>query len=230
MVVGIRVTNSAARTITGSDRAGIDGEGPAASPRRSGRSGSGPTSRMSSAISFGVFCRSAPSTMAIMRSRKVAPGCAVIAHLDPVGDDAGAAGDGRAVAAGFADHRRGFAGDRGFVDRGDALDDLAVGRDDVAGLDQHDVARPEVAARAGLGMSRRPRIDQPLGARFRSACARSVSARALPRPSASASAKLANSTVNQSQAAIWPANEGGAGAECRGRARRAWSPEPRRPR
>ena len=34
-------------------------------------------SRMSSAISFGVFCRFAPSTSAIMRSRNVSPGLAV---------------------------------------------------------------------------------------------------------------------------------------------------------
>ena len=33
-----------------------------------------PASRMLSAISFGVFCRSAPSTSAIMRSRKDEPG------------------------------------------------------------------------------------------------------------------------------------------------------------
>ncbi len=32
-----------------------------------------PASRMSSAISFGVFWRLAPSTMAIMQSRKVSP-------------------------------------------------------------------------------------------------------------------------------------------------------------
>ena len=37
-----------------------------------------PASRMLSAISFGVFCRSAPSTSAIMRSRKVSPGFDVI--------------------------------------------------------------------------------------------------------------------------------------------------------
>ena len=34
-------------------------------------------SRMLSAISLGVFCRLAPSTMAIMRSRKVSPGSVV---------------------------------------------------------------------------------------------------------------------------------------------------------
>ena len=37
-----------------------------------------PASRMSRAISLGVFCRLAPSTMAIMRSRNVSPGLAVM--------------------------------------------------------------------------------------------------------------------------------------------------------
>ena len=36
-----------------------------------------PDSRIVSAISFGVFCRLAPSTSAIMRSMKVSPGLAV---------------------------------------------------------------------------------------------------------------------------------------------------------
>ncbi len=37
-----------------------------------------PASRIDRAISFGVFCRSAPSTRAIMRSRNVSPGLAVM--------------------------------------------------------------------------------------------------------------------------------------------------------
>ena len=40
-----------------------------------------PASRMLSAISFGVFCRSAPSTSAIIRSRNVWPGSAVMRIL-----------------------------------------------------------------------------------------------------------------------------------------------------
>ena len=84
---------------------------------------------MFSAISFGVFCRSAPSTSAIMRSRKVSPGFDVILHYDPVGEHARAAGHRRAVAAGFANHRRRFAGDRRLVHRGDAFDDFAVARE-----------------------------------------------------------------------------------------------------
>ena len=63
---------------------------------------------------------------------------------EPVGEQPRAAGDGRAVAAGLADHRRGLAGDRRLVDRADALDDLAVGGDDLARLDDDDVAALEL--------------------------------------------------------------------------------------
>ena len=168
-----------------------------------------PASRMLSAISFGVFCRSAPSTSAIMRSRKEEPGADGDAHHDPVGEHRRAAGDGGAVAARLADHRRGLAGDGRLVDRGDALDDLAVARDDVAGLDQHDVAGAQLErrdrsyrARGCLGSA--SRLAVVVGARRAQA-----SAWARPRPSATASAKLANSTVNQSQAAICPVNAAG---------------------
>ena len=50
-------------------------------------------SRMLSAISLGVFCRLAPSTSAIMRSRNVSPGLAVTCDDEPVGQHPGAAGD-----------------------------------------------------------------------------------------------------------------------------------------
>jgi hypothetical protein len=72
------------------------------------------------------------------------------AHADPVGQHLRAAGHRGAVAAGFADDRRRFAGDRRFVDRGHALDHFAVRRNDVAGFDQHDVADLERV----LGISR----------------------------------------------------------------------------
>ena len=85
-----------------------------------------PASRMLSAISFGVFWRSAPSTRL---DHAVEEGLAWIgrdSHDDLVGENARAAGDGRAVAAGFANHGRGFTGDGGLVDRGDTFDDFAV--------------------------------------------------------------------------------------------------------
>ena len=65
------------------------------------------------------------------------------ADRDLVGEHLGAAGDGRAVAAGLADHGGRFAGDGRFVDRGGAFDDLAVGGNHLA--DRHDehVAFPQ---------------------------------------------------------------------------------------
>ena len=74
-------------------------------------------------------------------------GCRGDAHLDPVGDHLRSAGDRRTVAAALADHRRRLAGDRRLVDRGDAVDHLAVARDEVAGLDQDDIARLQLGRR-----------------------------------------------------------------------------------
>ena len=109
------------------------------------------------AISFGVLRRSAPSTRAIMRSRNDWPGSCVDLDHEPVGEQPGAAGDGRAVAAGLADHGGGLAGDRRLVDRADALDDLSVGRDDLAGLDHDDVAALQLGRRRSPRARRRPR-------------------------------------------------------------------------
>ena len=67
------------------------------------------------------------------------PGIRRHAHLDPVRDDARAASDGRPVAARLADDRRRLAGDRRFVDRSHALDDLAVGGNELSGLHHDDV-------------------------------------------------------------------------------------------
>ena len=85
-----------------------------------------PASRMLSAISLGVFCRSAPSTSAIMRSRKVSPGLEVIFTLIMVGEHARAARNRRAVAASFANDRSRLAGNRRLIHRGHAFDDFAI--------------------------------------------------------------------------------------------------------
>ena len=90
----------------------------------------------------------APSTSAIIRSRNDSPGLLGDLDDDPVGEHARAAGDGRAVAAGLADHGRGLAGDRRLVDRGDALDHGAVARDHLARLDDDDVAAASARRRA----------------------------------------------------------------------------------
>ena len=105
------------------------------------------TSRMLSAISFGVFWRFAPSTIAIMRSRKVLPGSLVMRMTMRSLMHARAAGDGAAVAAALADDRRGFAGDRRFIDARDAFDDFAVGGNDVARFADDEIAFVQVRSR-----------------------------------------------------------------------------------
>ena len=75
-----------------------------------------------------------------MRSRKPSPGLAVTRILISSREHARAAGDGAAVAAAFADDRRGLAGDGGFVHGGRAFDDFAVGGDDFRGAHDHDIA------------------------------------------------------------------------------------------
>ena len=157
-----------------------------------------PASRILSAISLGVFCRSAPSTSAIMRSRKVSPGFDVIFDLDLIGEHARAAGDGRTIAARLANDGSRFAGDRRLVDRGDAFDDLAVGRDQLAGGHEHHIARTQLRARYLLDLA----VAQHAFAMVSERALRSVSACALPRPSAMASAKFANNTVNHSHKVI----------------------------
>ena len=157
-----------------------------------------------SAISFGVFCRLAPSTSAIIRSMKVSPGIGGDPDDEPVGEDPGAAGDGRAVAAGLADDRGGLAGDRRLVHRGDAFDHFAVGGDEVA-RPAPARGRPARSSVADTDWKSRWFVRLAAAAWPGSACRvpRSASACALPRPSAIASAKLAKSTVNQSQSASW---------------------------
>ena len=124
-----------------------------------------------------------------MRSRKDSPGLAVMRTtmrsestlVPPVTAE-------RSPPA-LADDRRGLAGDGRLVDRGDALDDLAV-----AG-DEHARPRPPpgrpCAARGGDASPRAPLTSRRAVVSLR--ILRSASACALPRPSAMASAKLAKS-------------------------------------
>ena len=85
---------------------------------------------------------------------------------EPVREEPRAAGDGRAVAAGLADDGRGLAGDRRLVDRAGALDDVAVGGDDLARP-----RRPR-RRRGGDPVPGRPRSNRagvlPVGERRRS--------------------------------------------------------------
>ena len=131
IVVGIRQTSSA--TITVADRRTPEYSASGTSVAQANRKTSvKPTSRMCRAISFGVFCRAAPSTSAIIRSRNDSPGFDVIRTTMRSESTLRAAGHRRAIAAAFADHGGRLAGDGRLVDRGDALDDFAVAGDVVA--------------------------------------------------------------------------------------------------
>ena len=116
-------------------------------------------------------------------------------HLDfdLVGEHARAAGDRGAIAARLANDGRRLAGDGRLVHRSDAFDDLAIRRVRILrpkpGPDRRHAASSWELARS------RPPSTMRL-AIVSDRAFRSVSACALPRPSAMASAKLANKTVN----------------------------------
>ena len=208
MVVGIRHTSSAISTVMRDRRAGLGGLDAEDRERqqrdrdhqeddRQRHQQDGQRDLVGRLLALGAFDH---------RDHAVEEGLARVdgdAHDEPVGQHARAAGDGREVAARFADHRRRFAGDGALVDRGHAFDHLAVERDHVAGLDQHDVALAQlVGVAADATCAPWLRLVQLLG---RTVCffrPRSDAACALLRPSASASAKLANSTVNHSHSAM----------------------------
>src|SRR5215468_4895330 len=97
-----------------------------------------PAIRILSAISFGVFCRCAPSTSAIMRSRKVSPGLEVIRIL--IWSDSTLVPP---VTARFANYGRALAGDHQFVNCSDAVDHFPVAGDQVAGVAKHGIAGPQ---------------------------------------------------------------------------------------
>ena len=154
IVVGMRQTSSAISTVTESTVPGIAGERPERNAddeedQRQAREQDRQRELVRRLLPLGAFDQ---------RDHPVDEGRARRggdADLDLVGEHRRAAGHRRAVAAGLADDGSGFAGDRGFVDRGEALDDLAVAGDDVAGFDQHDVADAQVQRVHGLVDARR---------------------------------------------------------------------------
>ncbi len=104
-----------------------------------------------SAISLGVRWRSEPSTRAIIRSTKDWPGSLVIrttirseSTVVPPVTALRSPPDSRITG-------RGLTGDGRLVDRGDALDDLAVAGDPLAGHDHDHVAGAQAGARHLVG-------------------------------------------------------------------------------
>ena len=123
-----------------------------------------PQSRIVSATSLGVFRRLAPSTSAMMRSTNVSPGSAVTrttsqsdtSRVPPVTAERSPPAS-RITGADspvIADSST----------RGDALDHLAVGRDQVARLHDDVVPTPQLGREDRQEVQVVGRIAQPLGA------------------------------------------------------------------
>ena len=69
---------------------------------------------------------------------------------DPVGKHPRASRHARAIAAGLSNDRRALAGDRALIDRGHAVDNLAIGRNHLAGLDRNEITGPQLGGRNEL--------------------------------------------------------------------------------
>ncbi len=157
-----------------------------------------PASRIERAISLGVFWREAPSTRAIIRSRKVSPGLELISttirsdrtRVPPVTADRSPP-DSRMTGADspvIADSSTEAIPSTTVPSPGITWPASTTTRSPLRRLVAGTDSSPFFVTRRAI-VSVRPR--------------RRAAACALPRPSAMASAKLAKSSVNQSQSAIW---------------------------
>ena len=186
-----------------------------------------PASKTESASSFGVFWRDAPSTSAIMRSRKLDPCSAVMRTL--ILSDRTLVPPVTARRSPPASRMTGadFAGDRRFVDRRHSLDDLAVARHDIAGLDQHQLPHLE-----GMGpaRARRDRRLRPAAA-WRSSRSAHAAQRGgaapcrAPRPPLRRRWQNA-APVTQSQPTIWISKPTPAPRKAMSRTVQGWSRPP----
>ena len=153
---------------------------------------------MLSAISFGVFCREEPSTSAIIRSRKLSPGRCVTrttirserTRVPPVTAERSPP-DSRITGADSP-----VIADSSTLAIPSITSPSAGISSPAATTTTSPSARPLEGTSSSVPSARRRWAS--VSARVR----RSASACALPRPSAIASARFANRTVNQSQAAI----------------------------
>ena len=166
-----------------------------------------PTRRMCSAISFGVFWRDAPSTNAIIRSRNVSPGLAVIfttmrsesTRVPPVtaerspplsritGADSPVMADSSTEAT-------------------PSMTSPSPGTSSPASITTRSPARNSSAPTCSSGPPGLARRRAMVCVRI----LRRLAACALPRPSATASARLANTTVNHSHRDTLAVNQIGA--------------------
>ncbi len=155
-------------------------------------------SRIVRAISLGVFWRSAPSTRAIIRSRNVSPRSAVISTtmrsdrtvVPPVTAERSP-----------PDSRMTGADSPVIADSStEATPSLISPSDGIRSPASHTTRSPFLSSAAAMTVSEPSGLSRRAAVSVRSR--RSVSACALPLPSAIASAKLAKSTVRASQMVI----------------------------
>ncbi len=157
-----------------------------------------PASRMLSAISFGVFCRDAPSTRAIMRSRNVEPWAAVmrtrmrslITCVPPV----------TAERSPPASRITGALSPVMAASLTEATPSMISPSDGISSPASTTTMSPCFRLVPSTSSVRPPEVSRRAMASV--LARRRLAACALPRPSATASAKLANSTVNHSQMLI----------------------------
>ena len=152
MVVGIKQTSSATSTVSVT---GCPAPAAFTLKREKGRRVTvakrkmivSAASRMLSAISLGVFWRLAPSTIEIMRSRKVSPGSAPTRTTIQSESTRVPATTALRSPPALADDGCALSSDGSFVDRCHPLENLAVAGDVVARLDEHDIAFAKVGGR-----------------------------------------------------------------------------------
>src|SRR3954470_23543472 len=174
-----------------------------------------PTRRMWSAISFGVFCLAAPSTSAIIRSRNDSPGLAVMrttirsesTFVPPV------------TAERSPPLSRMTGADSPVIadSSTEAMPSMTSPSPGMSPFASTTTRSPFFSREAGIISSFAMGMTSSGGGQVRTLRAmvsfcirRSVSACAFPRPSATASAKLAKITVNQSQMETASVNQRGA--------------------
>jgi hypothetical protein len=158
-------------------------------------------SRMFSAISLGVLRRSAPSTSAIMRSRKLLPGSAVI--WTTIRSDSTWVPPVTALRSPPLSRITGADSPVMADSSTEATPSMTVPSPGITSPALTTTTSPRRSSDARLSLPSRSRATVSVRS------ARRAAAWALPRPSASASAKLANTTVSHSQTATVKVNHQG---------------------
>ena len=213
MVVGISATSSAISVVV---------EAAVSANSANGRSDTTITrntaviaaSRMFRAISLGVFWRSAPSTRAIIRSRKLLPGSAVISTT--IRSDRTLVPPVTALRSPPASRITGADSPVIADSSTDAMPSMTVPSPGIGSPAATTTTSPGCSSPAGFWLPSRSRASVSVR------IARRAAAWALPRPSASASAKLANSTVSHSQKVTVKVNHQGSSPPPSGAPPNAW--------